>query len=97
MKLVVFVGELWLCDLVLRHHQVIWDDCVASLASTSHAKVSLVKETYYFSTHGCKRALSSAFSEVFCFELPEAAAAAAAAALALLLKKFDAIDFVLDL
>jgi uncharacterized membrane protein len=52
-----------------------------------------LKLTYYFSTQGCKRALSSAFSDVFCFELPEAAAAAAAAALALLLKKFDAIDF----
>lgn len=97
MKLVMFVGERWLCDLVLQHHLAIWDGCVAPLAPTLSVIISPVKETYYFSTQGCKRALSSAFSDVFCFELPEAAAAAAAAALALLLKKFDAIDFVLNL
>lgn len=57
----------------------------------------ICKGTYYFSTQGCRRAFSSAFSEFFCFELPEAAAAAAAAALALLLKKFDAIYSVCNL
>lgn len=44
--------------------------------------------TYYFSTHGCRRVVSSLLSVALVLELLEAAAAAARA---LLLKKVDAM------